>query len=630
MFTNNEILNETYQIMHPIGAGGSGSVYLAYHLRLQKYVVIKQLRGAFSSDFLMRTEVDILKNLHHPYLPQVYDFLQNGEDVYTVIDYVDGSDLQAYIQSGTRLSEAHLKRFLRQIAEVLSYLHTQNPPVIHSDIKPGNIIINQNGDAVLIDFNTSIGGNQGNILGLTLPYAAPEQAQLAQYALYGQPAPYVLDGRADLFSLGATFYELICGIRPTYGQPPVPLSDMNLPDYSPEFLKLIDRMMAYDRDKRISSAKKLMTAVDRMDVRYRKMVVFRCVSVLASAALIASGSFCLIRGLRQNQSEHFTEYYTNAVALVSQGNLDDAKAALEAILADASCRAYIQKEPDQAARVYHAYGDVYYYREEYAAAANYYKQAIDRCSNPERSEDYPLYIRDAALAFAQSGDAATAQQMLQLAQQFHVADDDLLLIQTVLEANAGHLEQCFDRAHRLLNESQNDEVRFRAAFVAASVSETLEDRIYWLTKAEQYDAGNTAARGLAVAYAQQAQQTTSDSARDKALRQAAETYKKLCSSVYASTNDRVNYSVVLRMAGRYDEAIYVLQQVAPQDAEQYRVLANLCFAYYEMGDDANASLYCSKALLAWNADHSADKPSETGAEYLNLQEIAQRYQIGGG
>ena len=145
MLFENMIVDDVYQVIEEIGSGGMGVVYLAYHLRLEKYVVLKQIKNPSVSTAMLRNEVDILKSLHHPYLPQVYDFIEFEGDIYTVIDYIDGYDLNCYIDNGWQFTESQLIKWLRQLCEVLSYLHTHYPPVLHTDIKPGNIIITTGG-----------------------------------------------------------------------------------------------------------------------------------------------------------------------------------------------------------------------------------------------------------------------------------------------------------------------------------------------------------------------------------------------------------------------------------------------------------------------------------------------------
>ena len=626
MLIENQILSDCYQILQPIGKGGTSSVYLAYHLRLQKYVVIKKLRGTVTDPVLLRTEADILKNLHHQGLPQVYDYIQEQDHVYTVIDYVDGYDLDTYIRSGTKLPEPHLKRYLRQIADVLDYLHTQPTPVIHSDIKPGNIIINQHGNAILIDFNTSIGANQGNLLGLTLPYASPEQIMLARYAVSYQCHDFSLDTRSDLYSLGASFYELISGIQPTPGVRPVPLQSMSLPDYSKEFTALIDRMMDYDRDTRIQSARKLILTLDRMDGRFWAHFAKRCISFVLSSALIAGGLYCLITGMKLQKAEDYHTACQMAASYVNQGNLDKAESTYQAVLNDPGLQNYIQKHPTELARLYHVIGDVSYYRGDYAAAAAYYNYAFNGVE--ENSIERIAYLRDAAIAYANSGNLNTARSLLDLAQTAEASSSDLQLIRITIDARSGNMEQCIAGAGQLLQECQDARICSRAAMCVATAAQDSDTRIQWLLTARKYDTGTVVLRELASAYAQKAE-NTSGAAREEALAQSVQYYRQLSEQAYPSAADLINYSVVLRMSDRHDQARSVLEQALLDDAGNYRIHMALGSVCYDLGDRSAAARYCSEALQAWKADTSQDKLSEGSKEIQSLMELSRRLGVGG-
>ena len=628
MFLQNQVLNDTYQILQPIGKGGTSSVYLGYHLRLRKYVVIKQLRGSFSDDFLLRTEVDILKNLHHPYLPQVYDFIQDRDNIYTIIDYVDGADLEQYTRSKTPLPEPYLKRYLRQIAEVLAYLHSQSPAVIHSDIKPGNIILNQEGNAILIDFNTSIGGNQGNLLGLTLPYASPEQIEMANCAVNGVPAGFELDGRSDLYSLGATFYELISGIQPTPGVPLQPLHTMALPEYSRDFLVLIDRMIEYDREKRIKSAKKLVSAIDKLDSRYRTYFALRCATVLVSAALIGGGIYCCIRGTNRAGMEQFQSQYRSVTALISQGSLDQAEVLCDGILADNSLQAYLQDRPLELAKLYHAYGDIAYYNEDYNTAAAYYSSAVNLTGSTGGSE-LSTYLRDAAIAYAQAGQLDAANSVLQTAADYNVDSDDLTLVSVVILAREGKTQECLTMAQQLLGECSDSEICLRAALSAASAAEDFNTKIAWYERAQDYGGGKNVTRAMAMAYAEYAQGSYVQADKDAALQKSLTLYAQLCDADFVSSVDAVNYSVVLRMAGRKQDAANVLLKALENAPTKYRLMANLGFVYYELRDSTRAKEYCAAAITAWRSHTSADRLSEYSDEIQNLLELAGRLGVGG-
>ena len=155
MLEMNEVINGTYKVTGYVGAGGGGIVYRARHLRLETDVVIKQIREEVKDKIYLRQEADILKNLKHPYLPRVYDFLTTDDGVYTVMDFVPGKPLDKMLAEEKKIPQDTALRWINQLAEALAYLHGLNPPVIHSDIKPANIIITPDNNATLIDFKVS-------------------------------------------------------------------------------------------------------------------------------------------------------------------------------------------------------------------------------------------------------------------------------------------------------------------------------------------------------------------------------------------------------------------------------------------------------------------------------------------
>ena len=120
MICKGALIDGAYQIIQEIGRGGTGVVYLAYHLRLQKYVVLKNARLKAADMEMLRHEVDTLKELHHSALPQVYDFLQVNDEIYTVIDYVDGDDFERLVTYGIRFEENQLANYLLELAESTS------------------------------------------------------------------------------------------------------------------------------------------------------------------------------------------------------------------------------------------------------------------------------------------------------------------------------------------------------------------------------------------------------------------------------------------------------------------------------------------------------------------------------
>ena len=171
---------EEYEIYEKIGSGGGGTVYRAYHKNLQKEVIIKKTHSYISNTEMQRVEVDILKNLHHQYLPQVFNFFVIDGIAYTVMDFVKGGSLKARIESGVHYSEKQILKYAEQLCEVLAYLHSQPIPIIHGDINPSNIMLTPEDNICLIDFNISGSLENGKAVtyGCTRNYCAPEQYQM--------------------------------------------------------------------------------------------------------------------------------------------------------------------------------------------------------------------------------------------------------------------------------------------------------------------------------------------------------------------------------------------------------------------------------------------------------------------
>ncbi len=178
------ILEQTYEIIEEIGSGGGGIVYKARHLRLQTDVVVKKIKEEVKGKVKLRQEADILKNLKHPYLPRVYDFIETEDDVYTVMDFIYGENLDDAVKKHGKFSQKQVRKWAEQLGEALEYLHSQKPPIIHSDIKPANIMLTQEGDICLIDFNISLamGGTMKEAVGISVGFSPPEQYR--NYALY--------------------------------------------------------------------------------------------------------------------------------------------------------------------------------------------------------------------------------------------------------------------------------------------------------------------------------------------------------------------------------------------------------------------------------------------------------------
>lgn len=210
----NTLLYNRYRIVEILGQGGMGSVYRAIDENLGVVVALKE--NLFTTDEYsrqFRLEAVILANLRHPNLPRVSDHIVlEDEGQYLVMDFIEGEDLRARMERMGTITEEDAVQVGAAICDALSYLHTRKPPILHRDIKPGNVKITPEGHIYLVDFGLAKvyqNATQATTTGaraMTPGYSPPEQYGTAR-----------TDPRTDIYSLGATLYAALSGIIPEDG-----------------------------------------------------------------------------------------------------------------------------------------------------------------------------------------------------------------------------------------------------------------------------------------------------------------------------------------------------------------------------------------------------------------------------
>lgn len=350
-----------YEIEYQIGAGGGGVVYLGRHIRLNKMVVLKADKRKLSiGEDALRREVDLLKELSHTFIPQVYDFVEENGTVYTVMDYIDGRSMNKVIADRVILPQKEVIRWACQLLEALVYLHGIPPHgILHGDIKPANIMLRSNGDICLIDFNIALAlGEEGAVkVGFSRGYASPEhygadyiRSNIAGAAvgsasmwrrrkkdkttdseetLIDSISPdrntasgnreVLLDVRSDLYSLGATLYHLISGRRPPQdAREVVPLDESVC---NREVSAILQKAMEPEPERRYQTAKEMLDAfrnLYRTDIRVLRHKRRMAVSAVCITAVFLCGGACAFLGMRQlkqvQESIALSEYAQNALA----------------------------------------------------------------------------------------------------------------------------------------------------------------------------------------------------------------------------------------------------------------------------------------------------------------------------
>lgn len=612
-------LSETYEIIGKIGAGNSGEIYKAYHKNLKKYVVLKKIRTEIKDVLNNRAEADVLKNLRHSCLPQVFDFLEADGDIYTVMDYIPGNSFKEYLDSGTRFKEKSVIIWARQICATLGYLHSQKPPIIHSDLKPGNIMLMPNGNICLIDFNISatLDGDTAWVSGYTNGYAAPEQIYALHYNQnqLDRSLWKTIDGRADIYSLGAVLYHLMTGKKPKQDESGYVEDIRNLGiRINDVFAHIIMKCLEPDPAKRYQTAELLLSdlkEIQKKDKRYRDLCVRQKVMYVlvfcllaASAALTIGGYFrrdidrqkqyeelvrmesqCITSGEFENFESYFQKavrlmperldaYFQKALALDHQRQYGDNITFIKEVILE---NPELQENENSLNNVYYLLGNSYEKQEDYENAAKCYEKAIE--IKPDNSD----YYRDYAIALAYTGEMDKAQKALDTARRQGLDSVEIDYVQGEILYNNQDFQGAKEIFLTCMEKAQNDYVKMRACIMTCKCIDALEDgvggydeKIQLLEKARkelptEYNIGVLETLG----------QLYSDMGNDTGdvayYTKAAEVFKQIQKQGMGSYDTDYNLVVLYQSMEKYEEASALLKEMLEEYGENYRTYKALAF-----------------------------------------------------
>lgn len=259
-------LANRYAIQEVIGVGGMGSVYRARDMHfpsVAKLVAVKEMINSAPDPLVRQTivqnferEANLLATLNHPSIPRISDYFTIDSRSYLVLDFILGRDMEAIInETNGFLPEEQVLGWAIELCDVLDFLHKHKPdPIIFRDMKPSNVMINHNGDVILIDFGIAKSfqtGIKGTMIG-TEGYSPPEQYR-------GEATQ-----SADIYSMGATIHHALTRrdprIEPPFSFAERPLRRIN-PAVSAELEAVVDRALEYNPDDRFASAAEMKQAL---------------------------------------------------------------------------------------------------------------------------------------------------------------------------------------------------------------------------------------------------------------------------------------------------------------------------------------------------------------------------------
>lgn len=256
------LVDGKYKVLNTIGQGGMSVVYLAMNEKANKQWAIKEVRKEGIDHFeVVRqgliSETNLLKELKHSHLPSIADIIETDGTILIVMDYIEGRPLSSIMEEQGIQPQEEIVDWALQLCDVLTYLHSQTPPIIYRDMKPSNIMLKPDGNVILIDFGTARKYNQKNLLDTTclgtMGYAAPEQ--------FGGVTQQQTDARTDIYNLGATMYHLLTGHNPS--EPPYEIYPIRYWDasLSTGLEKIVEKCIQKNPEDRFQTSKELMEAL---------------------------------------------------------------------------------------------------------------------------------------------------------------------------------------------------------------------------------------------------------------------------------------------------------------------------------------------------------------------------------
>ena len=258
----------SYEVEEEIGRGGMGIVYRAYQPSLQRRVAVKVLLPhlADDADFVERflREARSAAKLHHPGLVTIFDVGELDGTYYFSMQWLQGKTLEAMLEESGPLPLGEAVGVVSQMASALGYAHQAG--VVHRDVKPANVIVDDAGRAVLTDFGIAQAANETRLTRVGASVGSPD------YMAPEQIAAGEIDRRTDLYSLGGLFHHLLTGEQPFTGDAPIAVAYQHLnapvpsvrakrPEVPPALDEVVRRLMAKAPEDRFQSADELLAAL---------------------------------------------------------------------------------------------------------------------------------------------------------------------------------------------------------------------------------------------------------------------------------------------------------------------------------------------------------------------------------
>ena len=307
-----------YTITDKLGQGGMSVVWLARDKRLERLQAVKEMKYDAANAThridvdLMRKEAHMMRNLDHPNIVHVNDIIDENNSLFVVMDYVPGKDLSKVMRENKEALQTGVFAFPEddvidwgiQLCQALGYLHEQDPPIIYRDMKPGNIMLQDDGQIKIIDFGIAREFKPNQQLDTTplgtRGYASPEAVEKSSQT----------DARSDVYSLGVTLFHLVTGHSPLeyVTQPNLPPIRSINPDLSPALESILVKSNNWDPNLRQQSMAEMQWELQELPTpdmwvwMKKTFNTFKALTVAAGVCVVLGAGSLVASRIVRNQS----------------------------------------------------------------------------------------------------------------------------------------------------------------------------------------------------------------------------------------------------------------------------------------------------------------------------------------
>lgn len=670
--------------IRPLNAqGGFSSLFKAHKTGLDVDVVIKRVKKVYHGKIDEKSEARIITTLKHQYLPKIYD-LKSASDgyVYTVMEYIEGCTLKEYVSQRGALNQKQTLKYVRQLCEVVSYMHTLKPKgIIHSDLKPENIMITPQENICVIDFNASLEieeeGQELQAIGATMGFAAPEQYNFdlskisKKHSLY----PFIkaaqsygkVTFRTDVYAIGALAYYMITGYVPkNWLEGVIPLNRYNI-ILGDAFQSIIEKAMQLKPQKRYANGEEILKALKNMnkfDKRYQKLIRQSRMAAIAVGIGLSCSIFCIFAGVQSYSKNQQSEYIkviqqaeeyrkkglyeeceelltqaieinnSNAEAylqlgalLYQQGNYEQAISLLEdsGILGNKMWKKEEFREKE--GQIAYILGSCYYRIEEYKKALTNYQLAVEFLPTEIG------YQRDLAICYARTGNKKLAEEVLEDMKELGSSQADIAMVQGEMSFAYGEYETAYEYLLMTARGTTDTMVMNRAYIQVAQCciqlgKEWIDKQIQILEEASGRlgDMNNTMIlEKLGESYISKGLLLSGEK-QNQCYEQAISYFEQIENRGYGTVATALNKGAVLGYMGKYKEALKILQEVFSTYPNDYRIpmrLAYLCISR-ENEKQTNSRNYSEVKTYFTQAQQLYQNRNIQDMEMIRLAEIVQQ------